>query len=130
MHRYFSGVATYTGSFRINEPIQKNGYLLSLGDIRETAEVIVNGNNPGKVWCIPYQVFLPAEILQGENKIELRVHNLSANTIIKMDKEQKPWKIFYDINFVDITYQPFNAADWQPVASGILGSLTLSPVIK
>jgi hypothetical protein len=129
-HQFFSGTATYTGTLRINEPIHKNGYLLSLGDIRETAEIIVNGKNLGKVWCIPYQVFLPAEILREENSIELRVHNLSANAIIKMDKEQKPWKNFYDINFVDITYQPFNAADWQPVASGILGNLKLSPVIQ
>lgn len=129
-HQFFSGTATYTGSFSINASIQKNGYLLSLGDVRETAEVIVNGHNLGKVWCIPYQVYLPAAILQQENKIELRIHNLSANAIIKMDKAQIPWKKFYDINFVDISYQPFNAANWQPVASGILGNLTLSPITE
>jgi hypothetical protein len=42
-----------------------------------------------------------------------------------MDKAQRPWKIFYDINIVDITYQPFNAANWQPVASGVLGNFNL-----
>jgi hypothetical protein len=50
--------------FLINKAINKKGYLLSLGDIRETAEVMVNGHNLGKVWCIPYQVYLPAAILQ------------------------------------------------------------------
>jgi hypothetical protein len=33
-----------------------------------------------------------------------------------------------EINFVNINYQPFNAADWPLQPSGLLGPVTLTPL--
>jgi hypothetical protein len=40
-----------------------------------------------------------------------------------------PWKNFHEINFVNIDYRPFNAADWPLTDSGLLGPVTLTAVV-
>jgi hypothetical protein len=42
-----------------------------------------------------------------------------------MDADGVKWKKFYDINFVDITYKPFDATRWSPQPSGLLGPVLL-----
>jgi hypothetical protein len=69
---------------------------------------------------------IPAGLLLKENNLlEIEVTNLSANRIRYMDKKGIPWRKFYDINFVDITYKPFDASSWLPVSSGLLGEVRL-----
>ena len=41
------------------------------------------------------------------------------------DTQQPEWKKFQEINMVDIQYKPFNAAQWTPMPSGLLGNVTL-----
>lgn len=64
-------------------------------------------------------------LLKGNNKLEIEVTNLSANRIRYLDKKGIVWRKFYDINFVDITYNPFDAAKWLPVPSGLLSEVKL-----
>jgi hypothetical protein len=51
-----------------------------------------------------------------------------ANRIIDMDKRKVEWRKFNEINFVDLNYKPFDASDWEPMASGLLGPVTITPV--
>jgi hypothetical protein len=38
------------------------------------------------------------------------------------------WKNFHEINFVNVHYKPFDAADWPLQPSGLLGPVRLVPL--
>jgi hypothetical protein len=40
------------------------------------------------------------------------------------------WKIFKDINFVNLDYQPFDASNWPLTDCGLLGPVTLTAVAR
>lgn len=126
-HAYFSGKAVYTTHFSMKGKINPEGYWLQLGDVRETAEIRLNGHLLGKRCFLPYTIYLPATLLKKQNQLEIGVRNLAANAIIQLDRKGVDWKHFYDINFVDITYKPFNAANWLIQFSGLLGPVRLLP---
>jgi hypothetical protein len=120
---YFSGTARYVTSFELpaNTNVSQT-YTLDLGDVREVAEVRLNGQPIGTAWCIPFQVTIPAGRLKaGKNLLEVDVTNLSANYMRLYDRQHPEWKKFYDINIVDIRYRPFDASRWEPMPSGLLG---------
>jgi hypothetical protein len=103
--------------------------VLDLGEVHEMATVWLNGELLGKTWYIPYRLKVPVSYLQHENTLIVEVSNLDANRIILLDRKQVPWKNFYDINFVDITYRPFDASTWDPQPSGLLGPVSLIPLV-
>ena len=64
----------------------------------------------------------------------MSVTNLSANRIRDLDVRGAPWKKFYNVNF-PARYPEnrgadglFSAARWEPLESGLLGPVTLTPV--
>ena len=75
----------------------------------------------------PFRVVTTALKPKG-NRLELEVTNVSANRIRDLDRRKVTWKNFYDINFVNIDYQPFDAANWPLFDSGLLGPVTLTPL--
>jgi hypothetical protein len=121
--RFFSGTARYTLQFDVPSALRASKDLtLDLGDVREVAAVKINGKEIGTAWSIPFQLRLTSEMLQEKgNKLEIEVTNLSANYMRLRDKQAPDWKKFYDINIVDITYKKFNADNWEPMPSGLLG---------
>ena len=136
MTQYFSGTARYTLKFDFSDSIKMKKAWLDLGDVREFATVKLNGVSLGTAWCLPFK--LPITVDEGnpekggkgvlkkeDNILEIDITNLSANRIRYMDKKGVYWKKFYDINFVDIGYRPFDASNWQPVLSGLLGDVKL-----
>lgn len=118
---YYDGYAVYTSTFSLkNQP--KNNLFIDLGTVRETAEVAINGKIVGTTWSLPHRLQIPIELLKdGTNTISVKVRNKSANYMRLLDSRQTNWKKFYDINFVDITYKPFDASAWKPEDSGLLG---------
>lgn len=122
---YFNGYAEYHKSFNLPEKAVSKSANLQLGDVRETAEVWINGINIGTAWCLPFNLDIPEGILKKENVITVKVRNLSANEIKYLDTKKVNWKKFYDINIVDIQYKPFDASNWKPVDSGLLGPIVL-----
>jgi hypothetical protein len=124
---YFSGKARYETTFSVSTPLkQTNIYRLSLGDVRETARVWLNGQEVGLAWSLPFELTIPATLLRlGANTLAVEVTNLSANYMRLRDGQQPNWKKFYDINIVDIRYKPFDATTWKPVPSGLLGPVRL-----
>ncbi len=72
--------------------------------------------------CLIKSKFRPG-ILKEQNTIEIAVTNVSANRIRKLDREKVVWKNFYEINFVDINYVPFDASKWEVTESGLQGKL-------
>ena len=81
--RYFSGVGTYTNAFEVEEAwlADEARLVLDLGDVRELAEVTVNGDSLGVVWTSPYRMDVTDALRPGQNEIEVRVANLWTNRL-------------------------------------------------
>ncbi len=118
------GTAVYNVSF----PLQKRPdteYLLSLGDVRESARVKVNGQDAGTLFAAPFQTTIGVLLRDGTNTLEIEVTNLPANRIADYDRRGVEWRIFHDINIVNLEYQPAKYDTWDTVDSGLLGPVTL-----
>ncbi|HET6995112.1 MAG TPA: glycosyl hydrolase, partial [Chitinophagaceae bacterium] len=127
----FSGTARYYCEFETAKESMTD-YLLDLGIVHETAEVFVNGKKIATLIGPTFQCVIPASALQPTNKLEIIVANLMANRIAYMDRNNIPWKIFYNTNMParkreNIKNGLFNASDWKPLPSGLLGPVTLTP---
>ncbi|TMI71595.1 MAG: glycoside hydrolase family 2 protein [Bacteroidetes bacterium] len=128
----FSGTASY--SILFDKPAGNASiYYLDLGSVKETAEVLLNGKKIASLIGPTFQCIIPSSVLQPTNKLEIIVANLMANRIAYMDRNNIPWKIFYNTNMParrreNVKNGLFNASDWKPLPSGLLGPVTLTPV--
>lgn len=126
--RRFAGAARY--SITLQKPeVAADGFMLDLGDVRESARVWLNGEPVGAVVAQPFQVDLGKQLRPGPNKLVIEVTNLSANRIRDLDLRGVNWKKFHDINFVSQLYKPFDASQWDLKPSGLLGPVTLHPYL-
>ena len=123
----FAGAARYSIDVDVPARPGAEGWVLDLGDVRESARVWINGKPAGAVVAHPFRVDLGPLIRAGKNRIEIEVTNLSANRIRDLDVRKVNWKKFYDINFVSHLYRPFDASKWAPKPSGLLGPIKLIP---
>tara|TARA_R110002050_G_scaffold55296_1_gene124878 strand:- start:2574 stop:5303 length:2730 start_codon:yes stop_codon:yes gene_type:complete len=123
---FFSGTAKYEIAFQ-NPVENKTNWLLKLGDVRESAKVWINNKYVGTLWSNPFEINL-GQLKKGNNKLTLEVTNLSANRIRAKEMRGEEWKIFYEINMVDKDYQKFDATKWNPMPSGILGPVSITPL--
>ena len=77
---------------------------------------------------------IDASQLKATNTLEVSVTNLSANRIRDLDVRGVDWKKFYNVNFparLPENRGPdglFTAARWEPLESGLLGPVTLTPL--
>jgi len=126
----FAGTARYTTTFDLPER-DTTVWRLELGRVAESARIRINGHDLGVLFVPPMQVDIPGECLQkAANTLEVEVTNLSANRIRGLDQDGVPWRKFYDINFVDINYKPFDASNWPVRDSGLLGPVSLQSMEK
>jgi alpha-L-rhamnosidase len=129
----FSGTARYTLSFEQPKG-EADGWLLDLGRVCESARVSINGKELGTLINSPYRVRIPRALLREKNTIEIDVSNLMANRIADLDRRNMNWKRFYNINFPSRRPENrgadglFNASQWLPRDSGLIGPVTLVPV--
>lgn len=126
MAQYFTGKARYSTRFKIEKTRIGKFAWIDLGDVRESAEVRINGKSIGIAWCLPMRLAIPEGLLKEDNSLEIDVLNLSANRMRYIDKKGENWQKFYDINMVDIGYRPFNASNWKVSPSGLLGVVKLT----
>lgn len=122
----FSGSAEYTIQFKL--PAKKaDEYLLQLGQVNESARVWINGRDTGILWSIPFQARIGEYVKPGKNILKIEVTNLMANRIRYLDQHQIEWRRYHEINFVNINYKPFDASNWKPMPSGLIGPVTVTP---
>ena len=100
-------------------------YILDLGDVRETAKVIVNGVNVGTLFAVPYKIDITEYIKEGENELAIEVCNLPANRIAKLDRDGVKWRKFKEINVVDLNYKNTLYDQWLPMPSGLCSDVKL-----
>src|SRR5205807_10131069 len=101
---------------------------LDLGRVCESGRVSLNGRPVGTLWSRPFQVPVAGFLRPGRNTLEVEVTNLAANRIADLDRRGVNWKSFHEINFVNRDYKPFDASNWPPRDSGLLGPVRLIPV--
>jgi len=90
--KFYSGTATYVKTFDLPESTFQNPQsairnpqsviLLDLGNVRELAEVRVNGQSLGVVWTSPFRVDITGAVRFGVNRLEIEVVNFWPNRII------------------------------------------------
>lgn len=122
------GTACYTTTFRVENPAAAAEWLLSLGDVRESARVRVNSTEVATLWAVPFRCVIGRYLKAGDNTLEVEVTNLPANRIADLDRREVKWRIFKDINIAALDYKKGNYAGWQPVASGLLGPVSVVPM--
>jgi hypothetical protein len=124
----FSGTAVYALHFEKPE-VNADEFILDLGEVHESARVWLNGKDLDVLWSVPFEVKVGPYLQEGENTLKVEVANLMANRIRYMDREGIPWRIFHEINFVNIRYQPFDASGWEVMKSGLAGPVRLIPAL-
>ncbi|MGC8744678.1 MAG: glycosyl hydrolase [Verrucomicrobiia bacterium] len=80
--KYYSGAATYLKEFVLNNLSNNEHYYIDLGDLRELAEVRLNGKSVGIVWAPPFRLNLSGHLKAGSNRLEIIVINFWPNRII------------------------------------------------
>lgn len=123
----FAGAARYT--IRFDAPSRVRSWSLDLGDVRESARVSLNGRRMGSLIAPPFRMVLDG-LRPKDNLLEIEVTNTSANRLRDLDLRKVPWKIFHDINIVNLDYKPLEPSKWPLRNSGLLGPVTLRPLAK
>jgi len=118
--------ARYTTAITLEErDLDCADIMLDLGDVRESARITVNGHAAGTLFAVPYRCMIGRYLHAGHNTISVDVTNLSANRIAGMDRRGEQWRVFKEINVVDLNYKKKLYSDWQPMPSGLLGPVSL-----
>ncbi len=125
----FGGTAKYETTF--DAPAAAGAgqtrFLLNLGDVRQSAHVILNGKDYGTLITPPYRVVVD-NLKPAGNQLEVEVTSVDANRIRDLDRRGVKWKYFKDINVVNVNYRPFDASQWPLTDCGLLGPVTLTPL--
>ena len=82
--RYFSGRGVYSVVVEVPAGWFGKGksVWLDLGQVREAADVRVNGQSAGAAWMTPYRIDITRYVKPGTNRIEAGVANLLINRIL------------------------------------------------
>lgn len=101
--RYFSGTATYKNTFFLSaDDMKTDACTIDLGEVRDFAEVIVNGKFADVLWTVPYRTNIKKQIKNGINTLEIKVTNMWVNRLTG-DMSLPPEKRFCNTNHPYIT---------------------------
>jgi hypothetical protein len=117
--RYFSGIGTYTKTIEAPASWFRHDAKLwiDLGDVKNLADVTVNGKLLGTVWHTPYRVDATTALKPGANQITVKVANAWVNRLIG---DQQPNATKYTFTII----HPYKANS-PLLPSGLLGPVTV-----
>jgi hypothetical protein len=121
--KYFSGTGTYTKTIRAAADWFKPEAKLwiDLGDVKNLAEVTVNGKSLGIVWHAPYCVDATSALKPGANEVTIKVINAWVNRLIGDQQPDAATKY----TFADV--KPYRANS-PLLPSGLLGPVHIYSV--
>lgn len=123
------GTGRYTVEFTLDDPASADEWLLDLGEVRESADVKVNGIPAGKAWSVPFTLRIGSLLRKGVNRLEIDVTNLQANRIADYERRGVNWRIFKDANIASVTNaKKFNFGEWPTIPSGLNSKVSLTPL--
>lgn len=121
--KYFSGTGIYIKT--VDAPaawFPKDAKIwLDLGDVKNLAEVTINGKSIGILWKKPFRTDVSGALKPGKNTLEIKVTNLWVNRLIGDQQPGMEKKITY-------TTMPFYTADSPLLPSGLLGPVQVLSV--
>jgi hypothetical protein len=114
--KYFSGTGTYAKTIQAPADWFRTGakLWLDLGDVKNLAEVSVNGKELGILWKTPFRVDVTSALKPGANTLQIEVTNLWVNRLVGDQQPDAGKKYTY-------TAQQFYRADSPLLPSGLLG---------
>jgi hypothetical protein len=82
--KYFAGTATYEKTFRVEAADLKENrrVTLDLGALYDIADLEINGQRAGVLWCPPYRTDITPFLKAGSNTLKVRITNNWANCLI------------------------------------------------
>jgi len=146
--KYFSGTATYVKEVEIPAAMMGAGHslILDLGEVKNIAEVFVNGKPLGILWKPPFRADITGAVKPGKNTLEIKITNLWPNRLIGDEqlpedcewtttgalKKWPQWLLEGKPSPTGrVTFTTWH--HWQkgdaPLPSGLLGPVTITPEI-
>ena len=123
--KYFSGTGTYTKTIQAPPDWFGRGTHLSidLGDVKNLAEVYLNGKSLGILWKPPYRADITDALKRGTNRLEIKVTNPWVNRIVG-DRQPNVTTTY------TFTSPKYYKAESPLVPSGLLGPVTIVRTTK
>ena len=120
--KYFSGTATYIKDFVLPKVFTGDGRscVLDLGDVKNLAEVTLNGKNLGVLWQPPFRLDITEAMRPGDNHLEVKVTNLWPNRLIGDQSLKESERVTW------ASVSLFKAGD-ELLPSGLLGPVIVHP---
>ncbi|MDR3181920.1 MAG: hypothetical protein LBT89_03210 [Planctomycetaceae bacterium] len=124
--KYFSGTAIYRKTFTVGNEVKGKNCILDLGEVRDVAEVFVNGKSAGILWKKPFRADITGLLREGENELKVEVVNLWVNRLTG-DMQLKPEERFCRTNHSYMTGEIWRGGDetYREQTSGLLGAVKL-----
>ena len=118
--KYFSGTASYHNRIKISKKMLQgeNEIWLDLGEVRDLAEVYVNGRKVEILWKMPYQVEISSFVKAGENELRIDVTNEWTNRLAG-DQDLPE-----DQRYLPAFGRRFGRK-WEPEPSGLIGPVKI-----
>lgn len=110
--RTFSGAATYTAHVSVSEDELKNAgrVVIDLGDVKDAADVKVNGVDAGQLVTQPFSLDIRSLLHSGDNVLRITVANSLTNYV----------------SIVQFPKSPLGTSPrYPPVSSGLLGPVVV-----
>ena len=146
--KYFSGTADYKTTFVVDRKLIRRAdeLWLDLGDVRDFADVELNGVQYPTLWKQPFRINVTDSIRAGKNELTVRITNRWINRLIgdaklPEDREWNPGSNLRSIpdwvkegkpsptgRFTFTTWYHWGAND-TPLESGLLGPVTIQPAM-
>jgi hypothetical protein len=118
--RFYSGRGDYRTE--VDVPAGQRRWNLDLGEVREIAEVRINGKPAGVCWKLPYVLDVTAFLKPGRNIIEIGVTNLPINRVL--GEPTPDYSALRPLRFPEPTEKKLIP---EPLPSGLLGPVRLVP---
>jgi hypothetical protein len=117
--RYFSGTGTYSKTVDAPAAWFKKGaqIWIDLGEVKNLAEVVVNGKSLGTIWHTPYRIDATGALRPGPNQITIKATNSWVNRLIG-DQQPNATKVTFTV------IHPYKA-DSPLLPGGLLGPVTI-----
>ncbi|WP_275052034.1 glycosyl hydrolase [Caulobacter sp. SSI4214] len=89
--------------------------------VRDAAEVFVNGQRAGAIWCAPFWLDVKPWLRAGRNRLEIRVYNTAINSLAgRPPTDYTALRRVYGDRF-----QPQNMSALKPLPSGLISEPAL-----
>ena len=136
--KYYSGIATYTKTFHLDQ-IKNGKFHLDLGKVNDMARVKLNGKDLGVVWCAPWRIDISSAVKVGNNELEIEVANRWVNRLlgdtqapdanvrtVKFDNGLMGGQEFTTGRYTFTTKEAMRSFNFkEPLSSGLLGPVTI-----